>query len=66
MARRSNRFYNFEGVRKYKEKFDPVWQGRYIAVPTGMHPAVALADVAGLVTGLRRTPLRERRSLKRA
>jgi phosphatidylglycerol lysyltransferase len=66
MARRSNRFYNFEGVRKYKEKFDPVWQGRYIAVPTGMHAAVALADVAGLVTGLRRTPLRERRSLKRA
>ena len=54
MARRSTPFYNFEGVRRYKEKFDPTWQGRYIAVPAGMHPTVALADVARLVTGLRR------------
>jgi phosphatidylglycerol lysyltransferase len=57
-VRRLNRFYNFEGVRRYKEKFDPAWQGRYIAVPAGMHPTLALADVARLVTGLRRPPLK--------
>ncbi len=63
MFRRAHRFYNFEGVRKYKEKFDPTWQGRYIAVPTGMHPTLALADVARLVIGLRRPPLRERQAM---
>ena len=59
MFRRTHRFYNFEGVRKYKEKFNPVWEGRYVAVPTGMHPTVALADVARLVIGLRRPSSRQ-------
>ena len=61
MFRRAHRFYNFEGVRKYKEKFNPVWEGRYIAVPAGMHPTLALADVARLVIGLRRPTPRERK-----
>jgi phosphatidylglycerol lysyltransferase len=55
ISTRSTLFYNFEGVRRYKEKFDPAWEGRYIAVPAGMHPTVALADVARLVAGLRRS-----------
>lgn len=55
ISTRSTPFYNFEGVRRYKEKFDPTWHGRYIAVPAGMHPTIALADVARLVTGLRRS-----------
>ena len=62
MFRRARRFYNFEGVRKYKEKFDPIWEGRYVAVPAGMHPTLALADVARLVIGLRRPSPRARRA----
>jgi phosphatidylglycerol lysyltransferase len=41
-------FYNFEGLRAYKEKFRPDWQPRYFAVPgqeTALVPAL-LAVVA--------------------
>ena len=27
--------YNFQGLRAYKEKFDPVWEPRYLAYPGG-------------------------------
>ena len=65
-SRHAHRFYNFEGVRKYKDKFDPTWEARYIALPLGMHPTLALADVARLVIGLRRPNVLERRALRRA
>ena len=29
-------FYPFEGLRKYKEKFVPVWRPRYLAAPGGL------------------------------
>ena len=29
-------FYPFEGLRKYKEKFLPVWRPRYLAAPGGL------------------------------
>ena len=29
-------FYNFQGLRRFKEKFDPVWESRYIACPGGL------------------------------
>jgi len=60
VVRRGHRFYNFEGVRKYKEKFDPIWEGRYMAVQAGMLPTLALADVARLVMGLRKDRLPSR------
>jgi phosphatidylglycerol lysyltransferase len=63
VVRRGHRFYNFEGVRKYKEKFDPIWEGRYMAVPAGMHPTLALADVARLVMGLRKDRVPARRQV---
>ena len=34
--RHGESFYNFEGLRNYKEKFDPEWRPRYIACPGGM------------------------------
>lgn len=44
------RFYNFNGLRAFKAKFQPEWQPRYLAV-TGSSPALALADVAVLIGG---------------
>ncbi len=44
-------FYPFEGLRKYKEKFLPVWRPRYLAAPGGFGMAGALLDVTALISG---------------
>ncbi len=44
------RFYNFQGLRRYKDKFRPEWQPRYIAAPPGAaaFPQV-ITSIASLV-----------------
>lgn len=44
-------FYNFQGLRAFKEKFAPVWEPRYLAAPGGIAPLFVLADVAALIGG---------------
>ena len=44
-------FYNFQGVRQYKNKFDPVWQPRYLASPGGLALPRILANIAALISG---------------
>jgi len=44
-------FYPFEGLRKFKEKFLPVWRPRYLAAPGGLGMAGALLDVTSLISG---------------
>ncbi len=44
-------FYHFEGLRKYKEKFLPVWRPRYLAAAGKFGVAGALLDVTALVSG---------------
>ena len=48
LARRGSRFYGFEGLRAFKQKFDPVWSPRYLAAPPRQVTA-ALIDVARLI-----------------
>jgi phosphatidylglycerol lysyltransferase len=54
--------YNFQGVRAYKDKYDPIWRPRYIAAPRKWTIPIVLAD-AGLLTsggvaGLAKRPRR--------
>lgn len=51
LYRHGESFYNFEGLRRYKEKFSPVWEPRYLASPGGLQLARALYDVSTLISG---------------
>ncbi|WCE03031.1 bifunctional lysylphosphatidylglycerol flippase/synthetase MprF [Pseudoxanthomonas sp. JBR18] len=44
-------FYNFRGLRAFKEKFDPQWEARYLAAPGGVTPLLVMGDVAALISG---------------
>ena len=44
-------FYNFRGLRQYKEKFRPVWSPRYLASPGGLALPAVLVDVTALIAG---------------
>jgi phosphatidylglycerol lysyltransferase len=48
---RGEPFYNFQGLRLYKEKFDPVWEPRYLASPGGLVLPRILTNVASLISG---------------
>jgi phosphatidylglycerol lysyltransferase len=49
--RRGEHWYNFQGVRFYKQKFDPEWQPRYMAYQSAWEWSVALANVSALIAG---------------
>jgi phosphatidylglycerol lysyltransferase len=57
-------FYNFQGLRAYKDKFDPVWEPKYFAYPGGLSlPGVLYSVTALIASGFRkvvktRTPRR--------
>jgi phosphatidylglycerol lysyltransferase len=44
-------FYNFEGLRQYKDKFLPEWRPRYLAAPGGLALPRVLLDVTTLISG---------------
>lgn len=44
-------FYNFRGLRGFKDKFDPMWEPRYLVAGGGLAPLLTLADVAALISG---------------
>jgi phosphatidylglycerol lysyltransferase len=48
---RGERFYNFQGLHRYKDKFDPEWEPRYLAAPGGIALPVVLTNVASLISG---------------
>jgi phosphatidylglycerol lysyltransferase len=49
--RQGEHFYNFQGLRAYKAKFDPQWQPKYLAAPGGFALPGVLLDVATLIAG---------------
>lgn len=44
-------FYNFDGLYQYKNKFDPVWQPRYLVAPAGLSMVTAMLSVTTLISG---------------
>jgi phosphatidylglycerol lysyltransferase len=51
LFRHGEHFYNFRGVREYKEKFDPVWEPKYLAAPGGLALAGVVCDIGMLISG---------------
>ncbi len=49
--RHGEHFYNFQGLRSYKEKFKPVWFPKYLASPGGLATPQVLANVSTLIAG---------------
>ena len=48
---RGEDIYNFQGVRRYKDKFDPLWVPCYIAGPSKWSIPILIADVGLLSSG---------------
>ena len=48
---RGERFYNFQGVRAFKEWFYPQWEPKYLANPGGAIRPLVVANIAALIAG---------------
>lgn len=48
--RQGEHFYNFQGLRQYKEKFDPEWKPKYLAAPGGLKLPRILTNIAFLLS----------------
>ena len=51
LYRYGEHFYNFQGLRQYKDKFDPRWRPRFLACPGGSAVPGVLSDLTALVSG---------------
>lgn len=49
--RHGEHFYNFKGLRHFKDKFAPVWTPKYLASPGGLSLPQILSDVTELIHG---------------
>lgn len=49
--RHGEHFYNFDGLRRYKAKFQPEWEPRYLVAPGGIALPRILLDVSALIAG---------------
>ncbi len=44
-------FYTHKGLRPYKEKFEPVWEPKFIALPIGANRYTVFMNIASLIEG---------------
>jgi phosphatidylglycerol lysyltransferase len=49
--RHGEHFYNFRGLRQYKEQFEPVWEPRFLAVPSKLALPRVLSNLTTLISG---------------
>lgn len=49
--RHGEHFYNFRGLREYKEKFNPLWEPKYLASPGGLTLPRVLINIGSLISG---------------
>jgi phosphatidylglycerol lysyltransferase len=49
--RHGENFYNFKGLRAYKEKFKPVWEPRYLVFSEGAPVPAVFAHISALTAG---------------
>ena len=48
--RHGDQFYSFEGLRRYKEKFHPDWEPRYLMVSSSVALPLILSNVTSLIS----------------
>lgn len=51
LFKHGEQFYNFQGLRNYKNKFNPVWTSKYLASPGGFATPQILTNVSTLISG---------------
>lgn len=49
--RHAEHFYNFQGLRQYKEKFSPGWEPKYLASPGTLELPRIFSNLASLISG---------------
>jgi len=49
--RHGEHFYNFQGLREYKDKFDPVWEAKYLAYPQAFSLPAIFLNLTSLIGG---------------
>lgn len=49
--RHGEHFYNFQGIRQYKEKFHPEWEPRYLVISGALKLPMILTSIAALISG---------------
>ena len=49
--RHGENFYNFQGLRQYKDKFDPIWRPKYLASRGGLALPRIFTNLAALISG---------------
>jgi len=49
--RHGGHFYNFDGLRNFKEKFDPEWKPRFLVAPPRANILLIPTDAAALIAG---------------